>query len=454
MAEERLARATKILYGAGDTGFSLTSTLLAAYLAVFLTDVVGLAPGAAAVAILVGRSWDYINDPIIGHISDRTRSRWGRRRPFLLFGAIPFALAFTLLWARPPIVSQGWLAAYYALAYVLFDTTATFVYMPYFALTPELARGYDERTSLTTYRMFFSILASLVAFTVPLAFIGGFRPENAPRVFAVGVAAAVLSAAPLLAVFAGTRERQELMETAQPRLGESVRAAFANKPFRLGLGIYLGTWVAMDIIQAVLLYFLKYSLKREGEADLLMGTIFVTAIVALPLWGFLARTWGKKTAYIAGVVFWAAVQLVLISLGPATPLPVLVALCALAGVGVGAAHVLPWSILPDAIEWDEWRTGKRHEGMFYSVVTLAQKTASSIAIPLVLLLLQVSGYVANAPEQTAAASLMIRVAAGPVPMLLLVGGIACAAAYPLTRERFAEISAELAARRAARDGRA
>ncbi len=145
--QDRLTRRTKLIYGCGDTGFSLTGTIIAAYFAIFLTDVVGISPGIAAIAIFVGRSWDYINDPLIGYLSDRTRTRWGRRRPFLLFGALPFALAFILMWYRPPIQNLVFLAIYYAFAYVLFDSAATFVYMPYFALTPELTSNYDERTS-------------------------------------------------------------------------------------------------------------------------------------------------------------------------------------------------------------------------------------------------------------------------------------------------------------------
>jgi GPH family glycoside/pentoside/hexuronide:cation symporter len=445
---EKLSWRAKLLYGSGDTGFSLTSTIIGVYFAMFLTDVVGLAPGVAAGAIFIGRTWDYFNDPFIGYLSDRTRTRWGRRRPFLLFGALPFAVVFTLLWWRPPFSSPVALAVYYAIAYLLFDTGATFVYMPYFALTPELTSDYDERTSLTTYRMFFSIAGSLVAFTVPLMIVGAFRPPNAMRVLLMGGIFGLASALPLLGVFAGTREKKEYSTQEQPKAIASLRAAVKNRPFRLSLLIYLFTWMTMDLMQMIILYFVKHAMRQENRSDLLMGTIFVVAILSLPLWNFVARRFNKRVAYVVGVGFWAAMQMVIMTFGPATPLPIIIAVCALAGVGVGAAHVLPWSILPDAVEYDEWKTGARHEGTFYSLVTLAQKVASSVAVPLALLLLQVTGYVGTAETQPASAVRAIRIITGPIPLALLTCGIVCAALYPLGREEFAKITAELAARRA------
>ena len=445
--QEQLSRRTKVIYGFGDTGFSLTTTIIGAYFAIFLTDVVGVAPGIAAVAIFLGRTWDYINDPVIGHISDRTRTRWGRRRPFLLFGALPFALAFVLMWYRPPFANQVLLAAYYALAYVLFDSAATFVYMPFYALTPELTSNYDERTTLTTYRMFFSILGSLVAFTVPLLIVGSFQPQNASKVLLMGALFAVVSAIPLLAVFFGTRERREYSELPEPGLRESLKAAAKNRPVVFGVVIFLLTWVCVDILQATLLYFLKYVVQREAQSDLIMAVIFVTAMIVLPFWEWVSRHLNKRLAYAAGIAFWGVVQLALIMLSPATALPMIVVLCVLAGIGVSAAHVLPWSIIPDAIEWDEWQTGERHEGMFYSLVTLSQKVASSIAIPLILLMLQVAGYVPTAAVQPGSALLGIRLAIGPIPALLLCAGIVFALLYPLGRESHQRIVQDLEARR-------
>jgi len=125
-------------------------------------------------------------------------------------------------------------------------------------------------------------------------------------------------------------------------------------------------------------------------------------------------------------------------------------LCVLAGIGVGAAHVLPWSIIPDAIEWDEWQTGKRHEGMFYSLITLMQKVASAIAVPLILLVLEVSGYLPNSTSQPESAMLGIRIVIGPVPALLLVCGILFALLYPLGKEEYSNLCRDLEKRRAAK----
>lgn len=440
---ERLPRRTKLLYGVGDTGFSLTSTIIGAYFAIFLTDVVGLSPSVAAVAIFVGRSWDYVNDPLFGHISDRTRTRWGRRRPFLLFGALPFAMAFTMLWWRPPWENELPLAIYYGMAYVAYDAAATFAYMPYFALTPELTSDYDERTALTSYRMFFSILASLVAFTVPLSLIGSFAPENAPRILQMGVVFGLASAVPLWLTFLGTRERETYTTQERPNLLQSLRAAMKNRPFVFGTIIFLLTWVAIDVLQPTLLYFVKYCVERESQSDLIMGTIFVTAIITLPFWEWTSRHWSKRGAYIAGIAFWAVVQLVLMTVNASASIMLILFLCILAGIGVGAAHVLPWSIIPDAIEWGELQTGERHEGMFYSLITLVKKITSSIAIPLALLVLDATGYVPNAAQQTRQARLGIRLLVGPIPAAMLCAGILFAVLYPLGRERYAQICREL-----------
>jgi len=443
--KNKLSVWTKLIYGAGDIGFSLTGTIIGAYFLFFLTDVVNINPAVAGIAILIGRTWDYINDPLIGHLSDRTKSRWGRRRPFLLFGALPYAFAFMLMWYTPSIQNEMDLAVYYALAYVLYDVAATFVYMPYFALTPDLTDDYDERTSLTSFRMFYSIAGSLVAFTIPAMIIGDFVPANANRVLSMGIIFGLVSALPLLLVFLNTREHHSKPVEDNTHILHALKMALKNRPFVFGAVIYLVTWTSMEVLQAVLLYFIHYVLQRGGQSDLFMGLIFGVGVLALPLWNWVSKKLNKRLAYMVGISFWAIVQMVLITLNPASSFGWIIGLCVMAGVGVSAAHVLTWSILPDAIEYGEYETGERHEGVFYSLVTLMSKVANSIAIPMTAFLLNATGYVPNSLIQPNSALVGIRLLMGPVPALFLLVGIAFAWRYPLNREQYTEIVEKLKA---------
>jgi GPH family glycoside/pentoside/hexuronide:cation symporter len=438
----------KWMYGSGDLGFSITSTIIGFYFLFFLTDVVGVNIKIAGLAIFIGRTWDYINDPLFGYISDRTRSRWGRRRPFLLFGPIPFAIFFTLMWWKPPFQGDFALVFYYTVIYILYDASATMIYMPYFALTPELTSDYDERTSLTSVRAFFSLLGSLVAFTIPLMIVGNLSPENTNNVLIMGLVFGIASAIPLWFVFFGSQERPEFMHQKQPGLLESIRASIHNRPFLFSAAIYLFTWVSIDILQASILYFIIHVVNQENNNMIIMASIFVIAMIALPLWTWVSHRLNKRIAYIIGVAFLAAVLLVLVTLTPATPIYFIVFLCILAGIGVSAAHVMPWAIIPDAIEYDELKTGERHEGMFYSFISLSQKIASSFAILMVSQVLGATGYIQNSTQQPASAVLGIRIVIGPLPAFMLCIGILFAVLYPLGRERYTQIAQELEQRRA------
>ncbi len=447
--KEKLPFWTKVIYGSGDLGFSMNNSIIAAFFPIFMMDVIGLTPALVAIILFVGRSWDYVNDPIIGYLSDRTRSRWGRRRPFLLFGAVPFALSFILLWLSPNF-SQTGLIIYYSLGYIVYEALATTVYMPYFALTPELTEDYDERTKLISYRMFFNILGSLTAYIFPMMVIGSMIPENTQRVMLMAVIAGGIAATPLIGVFLGTREKKEFIPEEKPKFLPSLKAAFKNRPFVFAAGIYLLTWMTMLVVETNLLLYIKYIVQREGQSSIIMASIFVTAILALPLWNWAAKHWSKRLAYIIGVSFWAVVMMVLIMVNAQTPFWVVLVLCIMAGIGVSAAQVLPWAIIPDAIEWDEWKTYERHEGVFYSLITLMGKMANSIAVPLSLMVLQVTGYRAGTAVQPESALTGIRLVIGPIPAVLLTGGIIFAIFYPLSRQQHHKIVEELRQRREAR----
>jgi GPH family glycoside/pentoside/hexuronide:cation symporter len=231
---------------------------------------------------------------------------------------------------------------------------------------------------------------------------------------------------------------------------ESIKASVKNRPVVFGLLLFLFNGVTMAIIQVNLLYYVKYVVQRESQSDIIMATIFIVAMIALPLWAWISAHLNKRWAYIIGIAFLAGVLMILASLTPQTPMPVIMTLCVLAGIGVSAMHVMPWAIIPDAIEYGELQSGKRNEGMFYSLITLAQKVASSIAVPLALLVLQFSGYVTNGGTQPESAITGIRIIAGPIPAFALCMGILFTALFPLGRDDYREINRQLEERRQAK----
>lgn len=449
-AKDRLPWYVKLAYGSTDFGFAFTDSAIAVVYMIFLTNVIGLSLEAVFIITLVRMTWDYINDPIIGFLTDRTRSRWGRRRPYLLFGVIPYGIAFTMLWWQPPIQAELGQIIYYAAAWLIYDTILTLVSMPYFALTPELTQDYDERTSLTSYRMAFSIIGSLVAYTAWLGLIGPRSPENSGHIFAMASIFGALSALPMLFTFFATHEKQAYVEQDRPSLHESLKAARTNRPFLFAAGIFLFTWTAISIIEPTLLYFLKYRMNLPDDtADIVAGTVFISALVVLPFWLWISKKTDKRKSYIAGMIFFSAVMCTLIFISPTLGFPIVIILAALAGVGVSAVHVLTWAMIPDAVEVDELNSGHRHEGIFYALVTLFRKISASVAVSLIPLVWKWSGYVADAPQQEESAITAIRIMVGPVPSLFLLGGIIFAVFYPLTRQAHEETRAKIAARSSA-----
>ncbi|MBK7200600.1 MAG: MFS transporter [Anaerolineae bacterium] len=453
----------KIIYGAGDSGFSLTSTALALLYLDFLVSVVGLDPRLAGISIGLGRIWDAFNDLVIGTLSDRTRSRWGRRRPYLLFGALPFGVAFILMWVVPAMPSQTALLIYYTAMYILFDTFFTLVNVPYIALTPELAPGYDERTSLHSYRMAFSIGFGLLGAVAPLAIVDAIAGAgvSGPALHSAYMVMATLlglaSVLPVWLVFAVVRERPEFQDLPTPGLVDSFRMAASNKAFLIVAGVYLLTWMPIDLIQFVLVFLIRDYFRLDGGArDLIFLLLFGVGVLALPLWVWISHKLDKPRAYQLGMAFLAVVLLALSFMPPGRANLVFL-LAALAGIGVSAAHAIPLAILPDVIDWDELRRAQRQEAAYYSVITLIQKLVGAVTITLTGTLLSASGYVANANLvdglQPATALGTIRFLAGPLPAVFFVAGIILVSFYPITRARHARILSLLAKRRAQRAAR-
>ncbi len=474
MAGDRVPRLTKIIYGSGDWGVAAFNTLRQIFYAIFLTDVVGLDPRLASFAALIGVIWDAINDPLVGVLSDKLRTRWGRRRPFLLIFAIPYGLAFLVLWWAPPWQSQILLMIHVMLAYALSDTFQTLVVVPFHALTPEMTSDYDERTSLAGYRMFFNFLASVaggvVAPMIVDATLAGGGTQQQGYLLASAIFGAT-SIVPYLAIFFAVREKALAGEPEQAGLQmvswrEMVRQAWENIPFRYATALYMLNWVTFDLVAAVLPFFLTYWIA-QGDlllkmpvlgmpiASAVLGLIAVLALPALPFWSWAAQRFGKRPAYMAAIGLWALI-LMSLTFVPPMRMGLVVLMAVLMSLSYSAAHLLPEAIFPDVIDWDELRTGERHEGIYYGAKNFIRKLTTAIAIFLILQVLGWLGYQqppagATFFQQPEAAVLGIRILIGPVAAVLLLALLVVTWFYPLDRARHARVR-RLLARRQSRVG--
>lgn len=449
---EKLGIGTKLAYGTGDIGTAISAALRAFFLLIFLTDVARITPGAAGTIILILRMWDAVNDPLVGWLSDRTVTRWGRRRPWILAGAIPFGVTFFLLWLVPPW-DHAARVAYYIVVALLLDTFYSVVNVPYAALTPELTRDYDERTSLNSFRFAFSVGGALVAVVLHPIIVGRF-PDPQTGYMVSAAIWAVLSTLPCFIVFAATRERRQepalTNPSTAPPIWTQIRQALANRPYRFVIGIYLSSWLALQLVSTVLIYYLTYYMRIPGQIPLVLLVLQVTTLTFLFVWSAVSRRLDKRWVYMLGASIWIAVQLWLYFLRPDQPQFVL-PIAFLAGTGVAIAYLIPWAMIPDVIEYDELLTGQRREGIFYGFMVFLQKLGIALAIFLVGQTLDMAGYITPEPGATStvqpeSALAALRLIIGPVPVVILLLGMVLVYYYPITRARHQELRAELAQR--------
>ncbi|HET9906291.1 MAG TPA: MFS transporter [Anaerolineales bacterium] len=467
-SRERLPVWVKLLYGSGDWGIASIGIMRSIFYAIYLTDVVGLEPRIASFGAIVGIIWDAINDPIIGTFSDRLNTRWGRRRPFLLWFAIPFALSFVILWSAPQWENQIALLIYVTLSFMLADTLQTLISVPFLSLTPELTPDYDERTSLTSFRSFFQLVGALtVVIAAPIIVdliieSGGSQQQG---FMLVGAIFGSISAVPLLLIGLFLRESSKPDEIKSIPFKETLRLAWGNVPFRYAVGIHMLNWSAVDMIAVAFPYFLLYWV---AQGDLLakirifgidlayesafFGILMSVCILFIPFWLWLAKKRNKREAYILGMAFWIIVEFMVFTIQPGQT-NYLIAIAALAGIGVSAAYTLPDAMFADVIEWDELRTRRRQEGIYYGVRAFIRKVTGALMVFITLQALGWSGYV-SPPEsatqftQGDTALQMIRLLVSPFGALMLCGTIIFAWLFPLSRETHGRIQKLLEKRRA------
>jgi GPH family glycoside/pentoside/hexuronide:cation symporter len=451
------------VYGLGDWGTSASAAARNVFWFLFLTSVVGLNAAVAGAIFLVGRLWDGINDPLVGMLSDRVRTRWGRRRPFMLLAAIPFGLAFILMFAVPPFERESSLVIYYILVFLLFDTMYTMVNVPYSALTPELSADYDERSELSGWRISVAILASLV--TVGLFkllaeqvfapwFGGGPAGIRSGYLLSATIWAVMIIASLFLVVFTVHEpEREITMEPFRPL--RTFREVFRNRPFRLAATIYLLTFATVDVVMLIFARFLiDYVRVDPGMDNLVLATVLALGFVTMPLTVRMMHRYGKRRTYIIGMVGFA-ITLALVSFVPPGGQTLVFVAAVFAGLGYGAAQAIPWAIVADVIEVDELATGYRREGVYYGYLVFFRKLAAALATFAVGRVLAWSGYVSSIEgsayiDQPQSALNAMRFFIGVLPAIVLLLAVIAAWRYPLNRATYNEVRRQLAQRRRTR----
>jgi glycoside/pentoside/hexuronide:cation symporter, GPH family len=459
-ASQKLSFSTKLAYGAGDLGPAITANVLAFYLLIFFTNVAGLPAGLASNILVVGKVWDAINDPIVGVLSDRTSHPWGRRYPWIIYGGIPFGIFFFLQWIVPS-TDRTVLFWYYVGISVLFNTAYTAVNLPYTALTPEITQDYNERTSLNSFRFAFSIGGSIFSLILALIIFAVIQNNPNQQYLVLGAICAVISVLPLYWCVWGTRKRvaAQLLENAELDnstslpLKEQLRIAFSNRPFLYVIGIYLFSWLGVQLTATIIPYFVvNWMQQPQYVFSLVAIAVQGTALIMLFVWSRVSERYGKKAVYFMGMSLWIIAQSGLFFLQPGQ-VTFMYILAVMAGVGVSTAYLVPWSMIPDVIELDELQTGERREGIFYSFMVLLQKIGLAGGLWLVGQALEVAGFLPTVPGQPPpvqpdSALFAIRVAIGPLPTLALICGMILAYFYPITREVHAEILLKLREKKA------
>ena len=527
--QEKLNFTTKLAFGSGDMGPAIAANVLVFFLLYFFTNVAGLPAGLAGSILAIGKISDAINDPIAGVLSDRTRSRWGRRLPWMLFGAVPFGILFFLQWLIPRFssddaINNWWLFGYYVLIGILFNLAYTVVNLPYTALTPELTQDYNERTSLNSFRFAFSIGGSILSLILAGFVFSQFPGNPARQYWVLGLISSIISVIALLWCVLRLQERgaEPLLDVrqkksfgvvlcvvgilaicygifrivvgassiglvsvvaflvglqlmgfgvtlfrAQPEphlsdrravasradqpaipFGEQLKIVFSHKPFLYIIGIYLCSWLAVQLTASILIYFVvSWMGLPEGTFPQVAIAVQGTALVMLFFWKTVSDRVGKRAVYFMGTGIWIVAQAGLFLVQPGQ-VGLMYGLAIMAGFGVSVAYLVPWSMVPDVIELDELQTGQRREGIFYGFMVLLQKMGLALALFIVGQVLEWAGFIerppgGDIPIQPDNALLAIRVAVGPLPTIVLIIGLILAYFYPITREVHAEIRLKL-----------
>ncbi len=448
---------TLLAFGASGFAQNVMGTLLGVHLFVFYTDVAGLAPLWVSGGLIVATVWDAVSDLWMGRISDATRSRFGRRRPYILAGALPVGLAFVMLLCPPEGLEGAALGLYFTVALLLLFTAKTVTQVPALSLLPELAGGYEERTRFAAARELFGNVGDLVGLLLPIVILlllagpdGADDPVAAREAFRrAAVVGGALAATALLITFAGTRERP-LSRSAEPApLGDVLRALRHDRALGALLGAACLGAIAFAFVQSLVLYVLEHVMGETNPVVHLAAfvTNALAAIASYPLWTRIANRFGKPTAFRAGLSLSSVTFASVFFIGPGT-YGLLFAVMAFSGAANVGFWVTLHALNADVTDLDELASGERREGLFAGFAALVRKMAFALAAAGVGVGLTLVGYEAgSAPSAETVFGLELLFAAPPTALVLCA--LAVFSRFNLTRERQAEVRALLDQRAAA-----
>lgn len=444
----------KLGYASGDIYGGAAFLVFSLLYMNFLVLVEGIPVIAATTIIFIGKVWDAITDPMIGNISDKTRSKFGRRRIFFLIGIIPVFLSFIMLFYSFGIENVTGKIIYHAFAYMFFGTAFTIVMVPYNAILCEMTNDYNERTSFTTARMLMSAGASLIAAVVPsiiIKAIGGDvnGPEQVKGYLVMAIILGFVFGGCWFATFLGTKERKDIAAPKTINI-KAWLTVFDNKSYRIFLGLFIAFQVAVDLMLAIFIFYVDIVLLQYQNYELIMGTLLVCTMLFMVLHGEIAKRKGKAFPLYIGLPIWIITSIVFLFINTSTPVIVICILAVLIAVGSSAGNHATWSIINDIYDVDEIMTGERREGIYSGFTTFIRKLASGVAVLILGFGLSAFGFDQNEynllkiktedfnPEIYAQADLVrgIRWMFVLIPIILLTISLIFALKYKLDNKRF------------------
>jgi glycoside/pentoside/hexuronide:cation symporter, GPH family len=442
----KLSVKEKIGYSLGDTASHFVWDMVGFWLLFFYTDVYGISAAAAGTIMLVARFWDMAVDPVIGLISDRTNTRWGKFRPYILFGAIPYAVLAILTFTTPNFGEVGKII-YAGATYVLLMTAYAAINLPYSALGAVMTDDTYERAGLNTYRFIAAFAGQFIvtglALTLAEFFGGGDKAQGFQyTVFLF----AGLSFIFFFITFKTTKERVQPPKEQVNSLKEDVKNLFQNKAWIILAMVGIISFIMFAMQNAAIAYYFKYYLGRENNVQLFNVIGTVALIVALPLSKPLAKRFGNKNVFIGSSLI-SGLFFMLIYVAGVNDLTTIYVFNIIAKMAYAPAVPLLWTMIADSADYGEWTTGRRATGLYFSAAVFAQKAGWGIGAAIAGWILAASSFVPNV-EQNDTAITGIKLLVSVIPGILYMSCALFMIFYKIDTKTTTLMKKELDARRA------